>query len=201
MATPNTRGAYDLLWRAMQQNALQQQRDDSSPTSFGAPEYDPDGYGSPQGGLLGRLLALQAEQNPYQPPASNNRAAPSVSADPNFRQLSRMPAGLRRPEPAAAWPVSSSDGNVTSGLGPAAQEMPVQYAAYTPAAAPSAPPPKSDSTGLQKIGTLNGLSGWCRLMKIKCHNECINMIYGRDAFGPYRACVRQCMQNAGCYDF
>ncbi len=95
MATPNVRGAYELVRRAMQQNALQQQGADSDPAPFGAPEYDPDGYGSLQGGLLGRLLALQAEQKPYQPLADNSQAAPSVSPDPNFRQLSRVPAAVR----------------------------------------------------------------------------------------------------------
>ena len=79
MATSNVLGAYDLLRLAMQQHAPQQQGADTGPTALGAPEYDPDGYGSPQGGLLGRLLALQADLSPYQPIADSNRAAPLIS--------------------------------------------------------------------------------------------------------------------------
>lgn len=95
MATPNIRGAYNLLRRAMQQNAWQQQGADAGPMPYGTPEYDANSYGDQQGGLLGRLFALQAEQNRYQPIADNSRAAPFVSPDPNFRQLSRVSAAVR----------------------------------------------------------------------------------------------------------
>ena len=95
MATPNVLGVYELLRRAMQQQSLQQQGTDSSSTSNPTSGYDFEGYSSTQGGLLGRWLALQAEQSPNQPSAGNARLAPTVSADPNFRQLSRVPAANR----------------------------------------------------------------------------------------------------------
>jgi len=48
------------------------------------PEANPDSSGSPQGGLLGSLLALQAEQGRY------GRPPPSIQ-HPNFRQRSPVP--------------------------------------------------------------------------------------------------------------
>lgn len=56
-----------------------------------APGATFDSSGSPQGGLLGRLLALQAEQSRYQPVRENSGQPPSVARNPNFRQLLRVP--------------------------------------------------------------------------------------------------------------
>jgi hypothetical protein len=47
---------------AMMQQAKVQPGADSASTPNNAPEYDSNSYGSPQAGLLGRLLALQGEQ-------------------------------------------------------------------------------------------------------------------------------------------
>jgi hypothetical protein len=77
MATPNVRGAYELLRRAMQQHDLQQQGSDFGSTPNGAPEDGSESYGSPQGGLLGRLLALQAERSGQQPFAESNGQPPT----------------------------------------------------------------------------------------------------------------------------
>src|SRR4051794_15799581 len=55
-----------------------------------APEASRNSSGDPQIGLLGRLLALQAEQSRYQPARESREPPPSV--DPNVRQLSRFPA-------------------------------------------------------------------------------------------------------------
>jgi hypothetical protein len=44
----------------------------------------------PQGGLLGRLLARQAEQSSYQPFSVSSGQAPSEPRDPNFRRLARV---------------------------------------------------------------------------------------------------------------
>jgi hypothetical protein len=76
-------GLLGMLLRGMQQGQGQSGVDSSSAPN-GA-----DGNGSPQGGLLGRLLALQAEQS--QPPsfAETNEPTPSESPDPNFREVSR----------------------------------------------------------------------------------------------------------------
>lgn len=81
MATPNVLGAYDLLRQAMQQGA--------TPTV--APGFGPYDPASAQGGLIGRLLSLQAEQSRYQPTAARNTPAAFAQSDPNFRQLSRAP--------------------------------------------------------------------------------------------------------------
>jgi hypothetical protein len=95
MATPNVRGAYELLRRAMQQQSLQQQGADFGSTPNAAPEDGSDSYGGPQGGLLGRWIALQAEQSRQQPFAGNNEPSSSEALDPNFRQLSRAPVAAR----------------------------------------------------------------------------------------------------------
>jgi hypothetical protein len=65
----NAGGLPGMLWRAMQlQGALSPSVAATSPPA-GTPGYDPNDYGSPQGGLLGRLLALQGEQSPYNGPS------------------------------------------------------------------------------------------------------------------------------------
>jgi hypothetical protein len=107
MRTINFRDAYEfdpesyaeggglpgLLRRVMQQQSVQQQGADFGSAPNNSPEYDPDSFGSPQGGLLGRLRALQAEQSQYQPvPGASERGLPPPQ-DPNFRQLSRLPNG------------------------------------------------------------------------------------------------------------
>lgn len=97
MATPDVRAVYELLRRAMQQQSLQQPGADFGPTPGATSEPDSDSYGGPQGGLLGRLQALQAGQSPQQPPAGNNGPIPSEARDSNFRQLSRVPS-VDRPQ-------------------------------------------------------------------------------------------------------
>jgi hypothetical protein len=57
----------------------------------GGTEYNPETSFSPQGGLYGRLLTLQAEQSRYRQTPLNTGAAPFTRQDPNFRQLSRVP--------------------------------------------------------------------------------------------------------------
>jgi hypothetical protein len=111
MANIDTRGAYELLRRAMQQPSLPQQGTDFGSRPNAAPEYDWDSYGSPQGGLLGRLLALQMEEKLYQRIPGNNEQAPSGPQNPNFRQVSRAPnsallpmAGTPAPEAEASAP-------------------------------------------------------------------------------------------------
>jgi hypothetical protein len=56
--------------------------------------HDPETEGG-EAGLLGRLLALQAEQSRYQPTAGNSGQTPFAPPDPNFRQLSRAPIAMR----------------------------------------------------------------------------------------------------------
>lgn len=59
------------------------------------PEANPNGSGSPPGGLLGSLLALQMEQSRYQPVLDSRVQPPMAARNPNFRQLSRVPTIVR----------------------------------------------------------------------------------------------------------
>src|SRR5260221_2817087 len=77
MATPNLRGAYELRRRAMQRSAPQEQGVDFGSMQNAPPEDSSDSYGSPKGGLLGRLLSLQAEQGQYQSLAGSSRQTPT----------------------------------------------------------------------------------------------------------------------------
>lgn len=87
MATPDIRSAYELLRRAMQQQGANAFR-----VPYSTSGYDPDGFGSQQGGLLGRLQELDAAQNSYQQPVEKDSDAQSMPEDPNFRQLVRVPS-------------------------------------------------------------------------------------------------------------
>jgi len=90
-------GLSGMLRRALQEQSLLRQGVDLSSTPNGAADYDPDNYGSPQGGLLGRLLSVQAEQGRYQPLPEDTRSAPFAPRDSNFRQLSRISAAGASP--------------------------------------------------------------------------------------------------------
>jgi hypothetical protein len=59
-----------------------------------APGVAPDSSGSPPAGLLGSLLALQAEQSRYQPIRESNRPPPTEPQNPNIRRLSRTPTAV-----------------------------------------------------------------------------------------------------------
>lgn len=85
----NTGGLLGLLQAAMQQRQMR------SGTGYDPASNDANSYGSPQGGLLGRLAALQAEQSPYRTLGQNNVPAPAGQLDPNFRQLVRVTAPAR----------------------------------------------------------------------------------------------------------
>jgi hypothetical protein len=87
-------GLLGRLQAIVQPNQFQLNADLGSPSN-GAPEFNPGSYDSPQGGLFGRLLALQAEQSQYQPAQETNGPAPSALGDPNFRQISPAPIGIR----------------------------------------------------------------------------------------------------------
>ncbi len=58
-------------------------------------EFDPETYGGEGGGLLGRLLSLQAEQDPYQTIPGNSELAPSVPQNPNFSQTPQTRITIR----------------------------------------------------------------------------------------------------------
>ena len=55
--------------------------------------------------------------------------------------------------------------------------------------------------GIRNVGITSDQSIYCRTMSKLCHNECVHLALRPDGFGPYRACKRACMHNAGCYDF
>jgi hypothetical protein len=96
-------GLPGLLLAMMRQGQVQPGADSLS-TQNQAPEYSPGTSFNPQGGLLSRLLSLQAEQGRYQSILENSGQAPSVPRDPNFRQLVRMPNGTPLPMPGSPEP-------------------------------------------------------------------------------------------------
>jgi hypothetical protein len=99
MAAVDFRGAYELLRRVMEQQELDRQQAGYGSTPGGAPATDSGGYGTPRGGLLGRLRALQEEQGRYQPYHGDVRQSHPEPKDPNFRKLSRVDV---RPQDAIA---------------------------------------------------------------------------------------------------
>jgi hypothetical protein len=144
-----------------------------------------DSYFDPQqfadsGGLLGRLLSLQGQQGQYQPGAG-------------FDQTPQPPKS------AVAWPVPRSHAQVPSSLDVVSQDPPTRYAGTT--SGPFNPTLNSDQSVIQQAGITSDKSVYCRTMRNLCHQQCFNLIFGRDAFGPYRGCVRACMHAAGCFDF
>jgi hypothetical protein len=86
-------GLPGMLRRVMQQQRLQQQGVDFGSTPNGAPKFDHDSYGSPQGGLLGRLLALYAEQGGYEPIPGSGGPVTFALQNPRFRPLAQIPNG------------------------------------------------------------------------------------------------------------
>lgn len=108
MATPGARSAYELLLQAIQQ---QKQRQPN--LGFGSTLSSVPDSGSPQGGLLGLLLASQSIQNRQQGRAVNSQSTPQGLTDPNFRQLARFVQ-----PPAVIAPSIVPDG--FDNLGPAA---------------------------------------------------------------------------------
>lgn len=79
---PSMGGLPGMLLRAMMQQGQVQPGVDSASITSGAPEYNSDGYGSPQGGLLGRLLALQDER-------ARNAVDAYGSHDPDGSRMAR----------------------------------------------------------------------------------------------------------------
>ena len=88
---PGEGGLPGLLRAVMRQQSQQQE------ANFGpAPNSGPaDGSDSPRGGLLGRLLKLQAEQSQQQPIPLNSEQPPSAPQNPNFRRVSRAAIAIR----------------------------------------------------------------------------------------------------------
>jgi hypothetical protein len=63
-------------------------------------------------------------------------------------------------------------------------------------APPSTLDPKDRQAGIQ-----SNESVYCRTMHGLCRQQCYGARVGFDTFGPFRACMRTCMHNAGCLDF
>jgi hypothetical protein len=72
----------------MLQEYLEQQQRQPGAGFSSAPNWT-DSYCSPQGGGLGQLFALPAEQNSHPPSARNDGSALGGSRNPDFRQVSR----------------------------------------------------------------------------------------------------------------
>jgi hypothetical protein len=114
MAIVDLRAAYELLQRALEQQSQQANRLDAPP---GGMSGQGDGsYGGAQGGLLGRLRALQAQPN--------GEDMPPQPRDPNFRQLSRLPSTSRPPVAMSPYPRNDQNSPSNSSIGVAAPLIP-----------------------------------------------------------------------------
>lgn len=134
-----------------------------------------------EGGLLARLITLQKQQGQYQQGADPDQARSPLANGP-----------------AMSWSGLLGYRQAPSGQRVAMQEIAGQHGG---SAAFGTCSPASDQVGIRKVGITSDQSSYCKTMKNLCHNQCFGMVFGRDAFGPYRACVRACMHNAGCFDF
>jgi hypothetical protein len=140
--------------------------------------FDPDQF-QDSGGLLGRLLSLQREQGQYQSPAFVLQATGS----------------------AAPWPDLLNYGQLPTARDGVTQEQPAQYAENVAASKPYSPILNPSQSNIQNVGITSDQSIYCKTMKNLCHNQCVGLALAPDGFGPYRACMRPCMHNAGCFDF
>jgi hypothetical protein len=82
----NGGGLPGMLWRAMQGQGVLQPGVGAGSIPTGGPGYGSGDDDSPQGGLLGRLLALHAEQSQYQPSPAGNGQSPFAPQSPNPSQ-------------------------------------------------------------------------------------------------------------------
>ncbi len=108
-------GLLGMLLRGMQQGRGQPNVDSSS-DSNGAPEVDSGNYDAPQGGLLGKLLAMQTQQN--QLFAGSNGQLPSQPANPDIRKLTRV--YVNTPRQVADDPSDQSDDQSNPSYSPSA---------------------------------------------------------------------------------
>jgi len=143
--------------------------------------FDPEQFGE-GGGLLGRLIALQQQQGLYQP-ALPQSLVPQVS------------------ETAVDWLGLPKYSQAPFDVQTAAQDVPGQYAAGLVPSRSNFPLSDSNQSDIQSAGITSDQSVYCRTMRNFCIRECEHTLYGTDAFGPHRACIRTCMHNAGCLDF
>jgi hypothetical protein len=62
-------------------------------------------------------------------------------------------------------------------------------------------PNQDPNHSFQQAGVTSDKSVYCRTMRGICIRQCEGILGRPDAFGPFRACMRTCMHNAGCLDF
>jgi hypothetical protein len=79
-------GLPGMLQQYMQQQSQQQEGVDFGSTPTGAPEYDAQTSFNPHGGMLGRLLSLQAESSQYRPIPGDGGQMPSGPRTSDFGQ-------------------------------------------------------------------------------------------------------------------
>lgn len=98
-------GLDGMMRRYIEQQRLQQQGGDVGSPSSGLPDYSSRNSFNPQGGLLGRLQSLYAEQGGFQPTLENGGQTPLVSPPgPNYGQLLRVSNGAPLPMSASPTP-------------------------------------------------------------------------------------------------
>jgi hypothetical protein len=94
----------EMLQQAERAQSLQQQRADYAPQPSASPV---DASGIPPGGLLGRWLALQADQQQPRSFGGDREQMPSAPANPNVRRLVRVSPAVQQ-----QGAISASDGRV-----------------------------------------------------------------------------------------
>jgi hypothetical protein len=113
--TYDGRNASGLLGRllAIVQPSQNLPGNNSGSNPIGAAQFDPRDYDGPQGGLLGRLRALQAQQSQYQPTPGND----GQTQNPDFRQVSPRPSASGAGSPASPEASTFDPLDITKSLG------------------------------------------------------------------------------------
>lgn len=181
MATPDIRGAYELLRRAMEQRypPLQQGGDFSVP-----PNADPNNYDWLQGGLLGRLRTPQRERERRNQYDGNDGEVLANPRDPNFRRLSRVQTGNQSETPiapSAAWDsIAGRSQFVLSGI------TPVNLDSRSPA----------DGQYLTRFAPNVQRYGMAGPTYSQCADQCLHLLpspSGDRQSSEFRQCVGKCM--------
>jgi hypothetical protein len=95
----------------------QAQPTDSSARPNAMSAYDSGTYASPQGGLLGRLLALHVNQSTYQPVGENNGSPSLAPPEPEFGQITRASDAAQPQTPTRAETTSLDPVDIAKSLG------------------------------------------------------------------------------------
>lgn len=205
MPTSDVRSAYGLLRRAMQQQSLLQQIGNSGSVPMEMPGYGPKDDDGVQGGLLGRLLALQAERG-HQPPFDEISGEVSpYPHDPNFRKLSRVQVRNQ-------WEGLITPSVAQNGISRSSQLIPLRDTAGGPSGRHSSKLPELSAAPSILTNTrwsvdkyrLNSLGSGSNIQQFRmagpthsqCVDRCLHLLpspSGDLQSSEFRKCVGKCM--------